>query len=112
MARAVLAGVLAAGAFVATGCGRSAQANAQVAGTVRSCSVFLCVPEPVRVSVLDLRGRVVKSTRSTTGHFSVTVMPGSYEVSVETRRYLVGTAWVDAVAGRTAIADFTDRRAG
>jgi hypothetical protein len=42
----------------------------------------------------------------------VTVVPGSYEVSVQTSRYLVGTAWVGAVSERTATADFMDDRAG
>lgn len=112
MPRAFLAGISTVALLVAAGCGPHARSNAHIAGTVRLCSVEACVPEAIRVSVLDTNGRVVVSRRSATGHFIVTVVPGSYEVSVQTSRYLVGTAWVGAVSERTATADFMDDRAG
>jgi hypothetical protein len=100
-------------ALSATGCGVTVPPrSAHVAGTVRLCGVLGCFPEWIHVSVLDASGRAVESTRSANGRFSLNVPPGSYDVSVATRRYLVGTVTVDAVAGQTARVDLTDRRLG
>ena len=104
-------------AFVAVsvmGCGAAARSqSAHIAGDVRACGLVRCYPEgQVGVSVRDTNDRLVGSTRSSSGGFVLKVAPGSYEVSVQTRRYLVGTASVHAIAGKTVRVDFTDRRPG
>lgn len=116
MRRAILKTValaLVAVTVAVAGCGGTAPTEtAHVAGTVRLCGLVRCFPEQVHVSVWDANGRLVGTTQSWSGRFSLSLAPGSYDVSVQSRHYLMGTASVEAVAEQTAQADFTDRRLG
>jgi hypothetical protein len=113
MGRAVVLAVASALAVATGGCGHDAVARqGHLTGVVKLCGGAApgrCFTEPAHIAVVGTDNRVAARSHSLHGRFFFDLVPGIYTVSAKANGYVIRTASVDVVAGKTAHVNITNR---